>query len=124
MAEGAQVERTISAAEAAALAARLVERPDLRVLTSLAGRTRSPAEVPGELRVGGFGGAPGLARYLKDQAIDLLVARAAKGPAKKKKKAKKKAAKKAPAKKAAKKSGKKAAKQSSKKRAKKTAESE
>ncbi len=45
----------------------------LEVVTSLAGRTRAPAAVPGEVRVGGFGGADGLADYLVGQRIDLLV---------------------------------------------------
>lgn len=43
------------------------------MITSLAGRTRRPAELAGQVRLGGFGGAQGLARYLEDQAIDLLV---------------------------------------------------
>ncbi len=59
--------------EAAALAARLAERPEFHVITSLAGRTRAPAEIPGAVRVGGFGGADGLSRYLRDQAIDLVI---------------------------------------------------
>ena len=60
-------------AEAAGLARALAE--DLRVaaITSLAGRTRAPAVVPGELRVGGFGGPEALAGYLTDNAIDLVV---------------------------------------------------
>jgi len=52
-------------AEAVALARALAdEARELRVVTSLAGVTRSPAAVAGELRSGGFGGAEGLARYL------------------------------------------------------------
>ena len=43
--------------EAAELAARLViERPDARIVTSLAGRTKEPSPVEGEVRTGGFGG--------------------------------------------------------------------
>lgn len=45
----------------------------LRVVTSLAGRTREPAPIAGEVRHGGFGGAAGLAAYLRDEAVDLLV---------------------------------------------------
>ena len=46
--------------EAAALAAELVsQHPDWRVITSLAGRTREPKPVAGEVRIGGFGGAAG-----------------------------------------------------------------
>lgn len=59
--------------EAAALAGRLAADPRLRVITSLAGRTRAPAEVAGDLRVGGFGGAAGLAAYLEAEAIGLVV---------------------------------------------------
>ena len=48
--------------EAAALAAELVAaHPDWRVITSLAGRTKEPKPVAGEVRIGGFGGAQGLA---------------------------------------------------------------
>ena len=59
--------------EALDLARRATADPRLHVITSLAGRTRAPAAVPGELRVGGFGGAEGLARYLREAAIDLVV---------------------------------------------------
>ncbi len=45
----------------------------LELVTSLAGRTRAPAAVPGEVRVGGFGGADGLADYLVSQRIGLVV---------------------------------------------------
>lgn len=59
--------------EAAALAGTLATRPDLEVTTSLAGRTRRPAALPGRLRTGGFGGPAGLAGYLAAQGIDALV---------------------------------------------------
>jgi precorrin-6A/cobalt-precorrin-6A reductase len=45
----------------------------LRVITSLAGRTADPVPVAGALRQGGFGGATGLAAYIRDNRIDLLV---------------------------------------------------
>ena len=45
----------------------------LDVVTSLAGRLPSRPDVPGHLRVGGFGGAAGLAAYLAAECIDLLV---------------------------------------------------
>ena len=45
----------------------------LVVITSLAGRTAEPVPVAGEVRYGGFGGAAGLAAYLRGNAIDLLV---------------------------------------------------
>ncbi len=50
-------------AEAAALAGALVQAGQ-PVVTSLAGATRDPAPLPGETRIGGFGGVEGLARYL------------------------------------------------------------
>lgn len=61
--------------EAAALARAAVERfgAALDVTTSLAGRTSTPATLPGSVRIGGFGGVEGLAAYLRDQRIDLLV---------------------------------------------------
>jgi len=59
--------------EARQLAQRLATRPDLAVMLSLAGRTAAPASQPVPVRVGGFGGAGGLADYLIDQKIDVLV---------------------------------------------------
>lgn len=56
---------------AAAVTARFGSRID--VVTSLAGRTAAPADYVGRTRIGGFGGAAGLAAYLKDERIDLLV---------------------------------------------------
>lgn len=60
-------------AEAYALADALAQRPGLRVISSLAGRTGAPRLPAGEVRVGGFGGVPGLAAYLRDNAIDAVV---------------------------------------------------
>ena len=64
-------------AEARALAAALAvpdaERPGLAVTTSLAGRTRAPPRPAGALRIGGFGGADGLARYLSEHAVDAVI---------------------------------------------------
>jgi precorrin-6A/cobalt-precorrin-6A reductase len=47
---------------AAELARALVDRnsPEARIITSLAGRTREPAPLAGEVRTGGFGGIDGL----------------------------------------------------------------
>lgn len=59
--------------EASDLALELTERRDLHVITSLAGRTAHPKSVAGETRIGGFGGVDGLASYLADTRIDLLV---------------------------------------------------
>lgn len=45
----------------------------LAVTSSLAGRTRRPMRPPGAVRVGGFGGADGLERYLRGAAVDMVV---------------------------------------------------
>ncbi len=59
--------------EALALAQHLAGMPEISVITSLAGRTRTPTLPRGEVRVGGFGGAAGLSAYLKENAITLLI---------------------------------------------------
>jgi len=60
--------------EAAALAEALTAHwPALRVVTSLAGRTEAPADLPGEVRIGGFGGAAALADYLSTERFDALI---------------------------------------------------
>lgn len=59
--------------EARELAARLAGRADLAVTLSLAGRTASPVAQPVPVRTGGFGGAEGLARHLRESATALLV---------------------------------------------------
>ena len=58
--------------EARDLATRLVALGH-RVTTSLAGRTRDPILPAGELRVGKFGGVPGLVGYLRAMRFDRLV---------------------------------------------------
>jgi precorrin-6A/cobalt-precorrin-6A reductase len=60
-------------AEARQLAERLAGRADLEVTLSLAGRTAAPAAQPVPVRVGGFGGAEGLAKYLIGERIDALI---------------------------------------------------
>ncbi|HMQ57303.1 MAG TPA: cobalt-precorrin-6A reductase, partial [Rhizobiaceae bacterium] len=47
--------------------------PGARIVTSLAGRTREPAPLAGETRIGGFGGAAGLAMYLRENAVTRLI---------------------------------------------------
>jgi precorrin-6A/cobalt-precorrin-6A reductase len=59
--------------EARQLAERLAPRTDFAVTISLAGRTAAPAPLPVPVRVGGFGGAAGLAAWLSAEAIDLLI---------------------------------------------------
>lgn len=57
--------------EARALAARL--HPDIPVISSLAGRVPDPALPVGEVRIGGFGGAAGLAQWLRGNGITAVV---------------------------------------------------
>ncbi|MFC8963258.1 cobalt-precorrin-6A reductase [Streptomyces sp. NPDC057094] len=59
--------------EARELAAELTARPGVRVTTSLAGRVARPGAVEGDVRTGGFGGADGLARWLREHRVDVLV---------------------------------------------------
>jgi precorrin-6A/cobalt-precorrin-6A reductase len=59
--------------EARELAARLAGRPGLRVVSTLAGRVRSPRLPAGEVRIGGFGGPAGLARWLRDERVGAIV---------------------------------------------------
>lgn len=60
-------------AEARELAAVLAARPGVRVTTSLAGRVTRPGALAGDVRVGGFGGAAGLAGWLREQHVDAFV---------------------------------------------------
>ncbi|MFF4545771.1 cobalt-precorrin-6A reductase [Streptomyces sp. NPDC001406] len=59
--------------EARRLAAALAARPGVRVTTSLAGRVARPGAVEGDVRIGGFGGAEGLADWLREQRADAVV---------------------------------------------------
>jgi precorrin-6A/cobalt-precorrin-6A reductase len=59
--------------EARQIAAALAARGDCDVTLSLAGRTGNPVGQGVPVRVGGFGGVEGLAAYLKENAIGLLV---------------------------------------------------
>ncbi|MBN0043013.1 cobalt-precorrin-6A reductase [Streptomyces actuosus] len=59
--------------EARLLADDLTARPGVRVTTSLAGRVSRPGALAGEVRVGGFGGADGLAAWLREHAVDAVV---------------------------------------------------
>lgn len=59
--------------EAAALARALAGTGGWDVTTSLAGRTRAPAALPGTVRIGGFGGVDGLAAYLRAERIDRVI---------------------------------------------------
>ncbi|MFD8008098.1 cobalt-precorrin-6A reductase [Streptomyces mirabilis] len=59
--------------EARRLAAELATRPGVRVTTSLAGRVSRPGALDGDVRVGGFGGADGLAWWLREHRVDAVV---------------------------------------------------
>ncbi|MFI1104718.1 cobalt-precorrin-6A reductase [Streptomyces melanogenes] len=59
-------------AEARALATALTAT-GIRVTTSLAGRVAAPRTPPGELRIGGFGGAEGLARWMREHHVTALL---------------------------------------------------
>jgi precorrin-6A/cobalt-precorrin-6A reductase len=62
-------------AEATALAALARARfgAQLDITTSLAGRTKHPVPIAGAVRIGGFGGADGLAAYLVAAGIDAVI---------------------------------------------------
>jgi len=62
-------------ADARRLAARLVDTlpRDVEVISSYAGRTERPVDPPGTIREGGFGGPDGLAAYLGDAPIDMVI---------------------------------------------------
>jgi precorrin-6A/cobalt-precorrin-6A reductase len=59
--------------EAVELARRAEAVPGLHLIVSLAGRTRDPVRPPGEVRVGGFGGAAALARFIEAEDISAVV---------------------------------------------------
>lgn len=59
--------------EAAELSAKVANIPGIEAIASLAGRTREPILPSGNVRVGGFGGAAGLAEYLRQMQIDVLI---------------------------------------------------
>ena len=61
--------------EAVALAGAVLARfgESIAVTTALAGRTRHPGPIPGNVRIGGFGGPDGLAEFIIDDAVDRLI---------------------------------------------------
>jgi precorrin-6A/cobalt-precorrin-6A reductase len=59
--------------EARKLAAALAARRGVRVTSSLAGRVSRPGALDGDVRIGGFGGAQGLADWLREQRADAVV---------------------------------------------------
>lgn len=62
-------------AEATALARAALARfgENIEVTTSLAGRTERPGPIPGQVRIGGFGGAAALAAYITERDIDCVI---------------------------------------------------
>jgi len=59
--------------EARQLAAVLVDRPGIEVVSSLAGRVSDARLPPGPVRIGGFGGVAGLVSWLRSEGIDAVV---------------------------------------------------
>ena len=59
--------------EASAIARALAGDTRFNATLSLAGRTRHPAPQPLPCRIGGFGGAEGLARYLTEHRIEAVI---------------------------------------------------
>ncbi|MCP4327861.1 MAG: cobalt-precorrin-6A reductase [Alphaproteobacteria bacterium] len=60
-------------AQAIAFARRAVDLPDVHLIFSLAGRTRSPVAPPGEVRVGGFGGVEALVQFIGEHRIAAVI---------------------------------------------------
>jgi len=54
------------------LASQLCRLRNYRVITSLAGRTKSPTIPDGEVRMGGFGGIPAMVEYLEKESVDIV----------------------------------------------------
>jgi precorrin-6A/cobalt-precorrin-6A reductase len=59
--------------EARELARRFAGRDEIEVISSLAGRLAEPALPEGAVRIGGFGGANGLAGWLVAQHVDAVI---------------------------------------------------
>lgn len=60
-------------AEARELAATLVSDPRWSIISSVAGRTRNRSSIEGAVRIGGFGGIPGLAAYITENGIQIVI---------------------------------------------------
>jgi precorrin-6A/cobalt-precorrin-6A reductase len=59
--------------EASSLIARLSMGKRVTVISSFAGRVKGLSRPPGIVRVGGFGGSVGLARWLREEHIDAVI---------------------------------------------------
>lgn len=60
-------------AEARRVARSLFDDPEVDLVASLSGATKAPKDLFGEVRVGGFGGAGGLEKYLREGGIGAVV---------------------------------------------------
>ncbi|MGI9407799.1 MAG: cobalt-precorrin-6A reductase [Hyphomicrobiaceae bacterium] len=59
--------------EARELAAELAKDRRWSIISSLAGRTRAPAHIAGDVRIGGFGGPSGLADFIRADNVDVII---------------------------------------------------
>ena len=59
--------------EAVRLNSVLAGHSGVKLVTSLAGRTRNPAQLTGETVVGGFGGQQGLKDFILERQIDIMI---------------------------------------------------
>ena len=59
--------------EAVLINEKLASRPDMNLVTSLAGRTKYPDNLSGEVLKNGFADHDGMAAFLKKRAIDLVI---------------------------------------------------
>jgi precorrin-6A/cobalt-precorrin-6A reductase len=59
--------------DAAELVAKVANVSGIEAIASLAGRTREPGNLVGNVRIGGFGGVAGLVSYLREMQIDVLI---------------------------------------------------
>ena len=60
-------------AEAAALARRLAADPSIKLIVSFAGRVAQLPDLPGDIRIGGFGGVEGLADFLINEEVSKVI---------------------------------------------------
>jgi len=73
MAEERRVLILAGSAEAVELARRTAAMAGVAPIASLAGATRAPAKLAGELRVGGFGGAEGLRAFIAERRVAAVI---------------------------------------------------
>lgn len=55
------------------IADNIADKNEIRLITSLAGRTSRPAAIPGEVHSGGFGGLSGIIEFINGQSVDVLI---------------------------------------------------